>query len=696
MHAMQGPFTLCLSVLVCGALLAQSEERQRKVDSLQQVLGSALHDTDSVSTLIAISSLVTGDERMGYARAALRIADRGLPGSKGERRGALLRGLGGACSGIGSRLRQLGQRDSAIFYYQRGLEAAREAEDPATEANLLNGLGVVLYQSGNIDSALVLMEKSLAIREATGDSATLAASCVNIASMHHARGNIPMALEMYVKARDLAERRKDMPAYATVLVNIGALHEGQHELDSALAYYRRALGPLKELNNTEGLALAYNNMGTVYLTLKEYDRALESVRNGIPPAVRGRHHNALSDLYFKQSRILEEQGDLSGAIIECDRSILYADSASSPRGAAYGHIQRAKITRLMGDARSALRYALLSVDKAAGLDELYLKKDRAQELSHIYEALGDDRNAFAQYRLFTQLSDSITNEKNRKDLIRNGFKYEYGKREAVLMAEQEKQDALADKELQKQKLVRNGFMGGFGLVALFASVFFVQRNRISKARKRSDELLLNILPEEVAEELKDTGTAAAKHFEQATILFTDFKGFTEASERMSPQELVEELNTCFKAFDGIITTRGIEKIKTIGDAYMCAGGLPVPTSSTPAGVVQAALEMQAFMKRHKAEREAQGKPAFEMRADIHTGPVVAGIVGVKKFAYDIWGDTVNTASRMESSGEVGQVNISEATYALVKHETGLTFSPRGKVQAKGKGEMEMYFVTTGD
>ncbi|MBK9540486.1 MAG: tetratricopeptide repeat protein [Flavobacteriales bacterium] len=292
MHAMQGPFTLCLSVLVCGALLAQSEERQRKVDSLQQVLGSALHDTDSVSTLIAISSLVTGDERMGYARAALRIADRGLPGSKGERRGALLRGLGGACSGIGSRLRQLGQRDSAIFYYQRGLEAAREAEDPATEANLLNGLGVVLYQSGNIDSALVLMEKSLAIREATGDSATLAASCVNIASMHHARGNIPMALEMYVKARDLAERRKDMPAYATVLVNIGALHEGQHELDSALAYYRRALGPLKELNNTEGLALAHNNMGTVYLTLKEYDRALESVRNGIPPAVQGRHHNA--------------------------------------------------------------------------------------------------------------------------------------------------------------------------------------------------------------------------------------------------------------------------------------------------------------------------------------------------------------------------------------------------------------------
>ncbi|MBK6830929.1 MAG: hypothetical protein IPG92_09445 [Flavobacteriales bacterium] len=179
-------------------------------------------------------------------------------------------------------------------------------------------------------------------------------------------------------------------------------------------------------------------------------------------------------------------------------------------------------------------------------------------------------------------------------------------------------------------------------------------------KERSDELLRNILPDEVAEELKAKGHADAKHFDNVTILFTDFKGFTEASEKLSPQELVEELNTCFKAFDGIITARGIEKIKTIGDAYMCAGGLPVPSSSTPAGVVHAALEMQAFMIARKKERDAARMPFFEMRVGIHTGPVVAGIVGVKKFAYDIWGDTVNTASRMESSGEVGQVNISES------------------------------------
>jgi class 3 adenylate cyclase len=213
---------------------------------------------------------------------------------------------------------------------------------------------------------------------------------------------------------------------------------------------------------------------------------------------------------------------------------------------------------------------------------------------------------------------------------------------------------------------------------------------IQKERDVSEMLLHNILPKEVANELKEKGYAEARDFEQASILFTDFKGFTSLSEQLSASELVAEVDSCFKVFDGIVEKYGVEKIKTIGDAYMAAGGLPDPGSSNAIDVVSAALEMQNFMIARKIERSQNGLAAFEMRLGIHTGPVVAGIVGVKKFQYDIWGDTVNTANRMESSGETEKVNISETTYEFVKDNFECVY--RGEKEAKGKGKVKMYFV----
>ena len=215
-------------------------------------------------------------------------------------------------------------------------------------------------------------------------------------------------------------------------------------------------------------------------------------------------------------------------------------------------------------------------------------------------------------------------------------------------------------------------------------------NNVQNEKERSDNLLLNILPEEVAEELKAKGSSDAKMINHATVLFTDFKEFTALSEKMSPTELVAEINECFSIFDTITEKYNIEKIKTIGDSYMAAGGLPTPNETHPEDIVRAALEIQEYMQKHKQERKANGRLYFEVRIGIHTGPVVAGIVGVKKFQYDIWGDTVNTASRMESSGEAGKVNISGATYELVKDK--FTCTHRGKIEAKGKGEVDMYFV----
>ena len=217
-----------------------------------------------------------------------------------------------------------------------------------------------------------------------------------------------------------------------------------------------------------------------------------------------------------------------------------------------------------------------------------------------------------------------------------------------------------------------------------------QKDIIQTEKEKSDELLLNILPSEVAQELKEKGYTTAKSFDEVTVLFSDIKGFTNVAERLTAQELVKEIDTYFSAFDNIILKYGLEKIKTIGDAYIAAGGLPENNAATAQNVIEAAIAMQKQVEKLKQERITSNKPYFELRIGIHTGPVVAGVVGIKKFQYDIWGDTVNLAARMEQSGVPGKINISEQTYELVKQQFNCVH--RGKIEAKNKGDVDMYFV----
>lgn len=209
-------------------------------------------------------------------------------------------------------------------------------------------------------------------------------------------------------------------------------------------------------------------------------------------------------------------------------------------------------------------------------------------------------------------------------------------------------------------------------------------------KQKSDDLLLNILPAETANELKAHGKALAKSFDVVTVMFTDFKDFTTVSENVSAQELVEEINTCFSAFDLILQKHGVEKIKTIGDAYLCVTGLPVSKPTHAEDMLNAAFEIRDYMEKRKGEQTAKGSFSFQIRLGIHTGSIVAGIVGLKKYAYDIWGDTVNFAARMEQNSEAGKINISGTTYELIKDKYSCTY--RGKIPAKNKGELDMYFA----
>ena len=214
---------------------------------------------------------------------------------------------------------------------------------------------------------------------------------------------------------------------------------------------------------------------------------------------------------------------------------------------------------------------------------------------------------------------------------------------------------------------------------------------IAYEKQLSDDLLKNILPEKTAKELKENGEVKAQQFDSVSILFTDFKDFTEEAAKLSPEKLVESINFYFSKFDEIIKKHKLEKIKTIGDAYMCAGGLPFPLENHTVKMCQAALEITEFVK--KTKRNFDHKLAkFDIRIGINNGSVVAGVVGTTKFQYDIWGDAVNVAARMEGASDPGRVNISESTYQILKEFDVFQFTPRGKIEAKGKGMIQMYYV----
>ncbi|MCB0734199.1 MAG: hypothetical protein H6608_12030 [Flavobacteriales bacterium] len=270
--------------------------------------------------------------------------------------------------------------------------------------------------------------------------------------------------------------------------------------------------------------------------------------------------------------------------------------------------------------------------------------------------------------------------------------------------EQELENQQIKLDLSEEKNKRNILLGtviGIVLVLTFLFLAFMQNKRsnrklaeknkvIEEEREKSDELLLNILPKPVASELKERGQTTPHHYDNVTVLFTDFQSFTTIAEGMTPIELVNEINYYFRAFDRIISRYNIEKIKTIGDAYMCVSGLPEPNPDHCSEVLKAAIEMRDFVIKEEEERARDKRPAFKMRMGIHSGSLVAGVVGSTKFIYDVWGDTVNTAARMEQNGEVEKINVSEEVYKLARLQ--FNFTSRGSIQAKNKGQLNMYFL----
>lgn len=644
---------LLVGLILTTASFAQKDSRQAKIDSLLTILKLAKEDTNKVDLFFDLS---TKYRRLDF--------------------------------------------DKSINYGTQGLQLAQKLNDKNRISQAFYLIGNTNLIAANDSAALRFLDQALKIEQEKGDAEGIASVFTNIGSAYQALSNYPKALESNLNALKLFEKNGNKNGQANCLNNISNVYYTQADYLKALDYSKRALVMYKAIDKKIGIALIVGNIGDIHAQLGQLDKALpyflESLKQytelGDSTGIERNLAN-LSSLYLGKGDYAKASDYIFSAInisklnnYEYEKGLgfiaageiylrIAKDSTANPTKPSNITTKNA-----LEMAKKYIDSAIVLVEQAGDLESL---SNAYNHLSEIQNLRGEYKNAYAAQLKFKQLNDSIFNIERDKKITQSAMQYEFDKKEAAAFAEQEKRDI-------RHRNIRNSILAGLVGTIVFLIVVYRQRNKIKAGKKLSDELLLNILPEEVAEELKAKGSAEAKLIDEVTVLFTDFKGFTTMSEKLTPKELVKDIHECFSAFDKIIEKHGIEKIKTIGDAYMAAGGIPTPNTTHAADVVSAALEIRQFIEDGKAIKIAKGLPYFEIRIGVHTGSVVAGIVGVKKFAYDIWGDTVNTASRMESSGEVGKVNISGTTYALVKDKFNCAY--RGKIAAKNKGEIDMYFV----
>ncbi len=624
-----------------------------------------------------------------------------------------------------------GQLATAQTHYETALQLREQLGDRQGVASLYNNIGNLKEARGDLDGALEDLLASLKIREALKDTIRMARASYNIGRVHEAMGNYSEALDYLFDHLLISETLADDYEVANAHDLLGNVKLELERFDEALGHHQRALQLRRALGDQWELAIAYLNRGNSYDATAEYELQQQRLER-VPQLFRQARadYRAARDLY----QSLEDSTGLSACYNNIgllhknwgsyylDREVV--DSARQQLDSAlYWLSQSLDLRRLTGDRHGTMEVyngigdvrrrqgrwseALDYVERYYALaqelgDPKFIQK-AYKDFSRVYEKQGRYQLAY-QYR---KRYDELRYQRLSEDRVKLNLRREalFGDlRKQIEIERQRSEIQVRDAELAQASLRQWALLGGAAGLLLLALLLYnryrlksranrelSEKNQIiEREQRRSEDLLLNILPAATARELKERGKAEAQHYASVSVLFTDFKSFTQVAEILPAEELVAELDECFRAFDRITAAHGVEKIKTIGDAYMGAAGLPQVDERHAEHLVAAALEMQAFMQEYGAERRREGRPAFEARIGIHSGPVVAGIVGSRKFAYDIWGDTVNTAARMESSGAVGRVNISAATYRLVKDR--FVCSPRGRVAAKNKGEIEMYYV----
>jgi len=573
-------------------------------------------------------------------------------------------------------------------------EMAEKIDFGKGKALALKNIGLVYYYQGKYLETLDYWTQSLAIFEKINDEPGIANLLSNIGAIYSDRGDDVKALDYGLRALSIGEKLGDKLRILSALNLVGNIYSSKDQTKhKALEYLLRALPLCEELGDSAALGVISENIGQLYFERKDYVKALEYYKKAITvlgdDANAPFAYNGIGKTYLKQGNIEKALKYHAQALNLAEKLDVKIRMVEALQGIANVFNEKA-------DLKTAIYYYTRAENLASELRFNPRLKEIYEEMATTYEKAGDYKNAYVYQTRLNNVKDTLFNETTEKKLGALQFEFDLQKKqnEITLLTKDKDLQAVS---LKKQRFAKNAFMIGLLLAFTIALLIFRSYRIKAKTHKILDKqkneiehLLLNILPKEVAVELQRTGRSTPRHYDSVSVMFTDFKSFTLIADNMSPDELVEELDACFIAFDGIIEKYNLEKIKTIGDSYMCAGGIPKPDENHVLKIVKAGLEVQQYISQHNERRRERGLEPWLVRIGIHVGPVVAGVVGKKKYAYDIWGSTVNIASRMESNGEPGKVNVSSATYELIKDYYECSY--RGKISAKNVGEIDMYFI----
>lgn len=512
--------------------------------------------------------------------------------------------------------------------------------DGRLRAELMRQNGIAFMDAGDYQQSSSQLMEAIRLFEALSDARGVANVQVNLGALNYHLSQLAEAIRYWQQAALFFERYGPSARLGVVYSNIGSAFSEMEKLDSAEIYHLRALHIHEKNNDAKGRSKALNNLGVTYEYSERYDQAFSC--------------------YLKARFLCDSLHDLAGSVRAMVNGATILEYQHKYAEALETNLQA---LALMPQCREKALYRLIYLNLAG----VYSKMNRYKEA---FESLGN----------YHTYKDSLVNEENTRYIqtLQTQYETEKKEKEIVLLSRASETQSL---RLQQQRLLLFGLAAIVFLLGIMA--WTVLRNQ-----RLTDRLLHNILPVAVAAELRRTGRVQPKRHEAVTVLFADLVGFTEFGHNLLPETLVGLIDRYYRAFDTIIARYRIEKIKTIGDSYMCAAGLPEPDPQHARQVFLAATDMLRWVSENAAA--SNGQYHLQVRIGIHSGPVVAGVVGKSKYAYDIWGDTVNTAARMEQFGVQGRINLSEATRQLLGD--AVDAQPREPIEVKGIGWVRMYLA----